>query len=68
MEYAKEKLLKIGCYNTNVKKLNYEKENWTSKIIKKIKVHKFITTIIILFLFFSCINIILIYNFMKILI
>ena len=57
MEYAKEKLLKIGCYNTNVKKLNYEKENWTSKIIKKIKVHKFITTIIIL-----------IYNFMKILI
>ena len=67
MEYAKEKLLKLGGFNTNVKKLEFSKEKRTSKIFKIVKEHKFISIVIGLFFLFSAINIILIYNFFKIL-
>lgn len=62
MEYAKEKLLRIGIFNTSSKK-----EIWTSRILSKIKKHKIISTAIGLFFFFSAVNIILIYNFLRIL-
>ena len=47
--------------------MEYAKEKRTSKIFKIVKEHKFISTVIGLFFLFSAINIILIYNFFKIL-
>lgn len=67
MEYAKEKLLKLGIFNTNVKKSDYEREKWTSKFLGIVNKHKFISIVIGLFFLFSTINTILIYNFFKIL-
>ena len=66
MEYAKDDFFKIR-YNTKLNKLQIKKENWTSRIYQKIKAHKLITTAILAFILFSTINIIMIYNFMKIL-
>ena len=43
------------------------KENWTNKILKTMSKHKFITSIVAIFISFSIINIILIVNFMTIL-
>ncbi len=67
MEYAKENVLKLGTFNTEVERLNLKREKRTSKIFKIIQKHKFISTVIGLFFLFSAINIILIYNFFKIL-
>lgn len=67
MEYAKENVLKLGTFNTEVERLNLKREKRTSKIFKIVKEHKFISTVIGLFFLFSAINIILIYNFFKIL-
>ena len=49
MEYAKENVLKLGTFNTEVERLNKKKEKRTSKIFKIIKKHKFISTVIGLF-------------------
>ena len=67
MEYAKEKILKLWGFNTNVKKISHEREKWTSRIFKILNEHKFISTVVGLFFLFLTINIILIYNFFKIL-
>ena len=66
MEYAKDEFFKIR-YNTKVNRFQMRKEAYISKIYEKIKSHKFISTIILVFFMFSTINIIMIYNFIKIL-
>lgn len=66
MEYAKDVFFKVR-YNTNLNRLQIEKERWTSKLLKKIRNHKLLTTIIIAFFMFSTLNIVMIYSFMKIL-
>lgn len=66
MEYAKDEFFKIQ-YNTKLNRLELKKERWTSKIYKKIKRHKFFITVVMAFFMFSTINIIMIFNFMKIL-
>lgn len=50
-----------------VKRLKTEKEGWTSRVIKNIKRHKLITTIVITFFVFAAVNIFMIENFMRIL-
>lgn len=47
--------------------MEYVKQNWTSKIVGKIKRHKFISTVVFAFGIFSSFNIVMIYQFMKIL-
>lgn len=66
MEYAKDEIFQIR-YNTKLNRLQIGSESWTSKIHKKIKRHKLLTTIIIALITFSTANIIMIYNFMEIL-
>ncbi len=66
MEYAKDEIFQIR-YNTKLNRLQIKQESWTSKIYKKIKNHKLLTTIIICLLIFSTANIIMIYNFIEIL-
>ncbi len=66
MEYAKDEIFRV-TYNSKVNRLQIPKETWTSKLIHKIKKHKWISLIVSLFLMFSFINFFLIYNFMKIL-
>ena len=65
MEYTKDVFLKIK-YNSDLNKLQIEKERWTSRLTKTIKNHKLLTTIVAFFMF-STLNIIMIYSFMKVL-
>ena len=66
MEYTKDVFFKVN-YNTDLNRLEIAEESWTSKLIKKIKNHKLLTTIVIAFAMFSTLNIAMIYSFMKIL-
>ena len=66
MEYTKDVFFKVN-YNTDLNRLEITEESWTSKLIKKIKNHKLLTTIVIAFAMFSTLNIAMIYSFMKIL-
>lgn len=66
MEYAKDEIFQIR-YNTNLNRLQIGHEKWTSRLLKTMKRHKLITTTIIAFMMFSTVNLIMIYNFMKIL-
>lgn len=66
MEYAKEKFYEV-MYNTKLDKLVIRKERLISKIKRFIRTHKFITTVSLTFAVFSTVNVIMIYNFMKIL-
>lgn len=66
MEYAKDEVFKIR-YNTNLNRLQIGKENWTSRFFKAMKRHKLISMVVIAFIMFSMANVIMIYNFMKIL-
>lgn len=66
MEYTKDVFFKVR-YNTNLNRLQIEKERWTSKLLKKIRSHKLLTTAIIALFMFSTLNIVMIYSFMKIL-
>ena len=50
-----------------VYELQMESQSWTSKVLKSIKRHKFISTVLVTLMAFSTINAIMIYNFMKIL-
>lgn len=60
MEYTEEKLLNIELRKTNEKRHN-------KNIIKKISEHKWITMIVISLIILSSINVMMIYNFFKIL-
>ena len=64
MEYAKDEIFQIR-YNTELNRLQIKKERWTSKIYKKIKMHKLFTTAIVLFFIMSSINIFMINRFMT---
>ena len=65
MEYAKEKFYEV-MYNTRLDRLVIRKERVISKIKRFVRTHKFITTVSIAFAVFSTANIIMIYNFMKV--
>ena len=66
MEYAKEKFYEV-MYNTRLDRLVIRKERLISKVKRFIRTHKFITTTSIAFAIFSTANVIMIYNFMKVL-
>lgn len=66
MEYAKDEIFKIK-YNSSLNRLQIKKEKWTSKLAHSIKKHKLLTTIVLLFITFSFINVFLIYYFMTLL-
>lgn len=66
MEYAKDEIFQIR-YNTKLDQLEMKRENWTSRLSKKVKRHKLLTTTIIAFFMFATINLIMISSFMKIL-
>ena len=66
MYYANDEIFKIR-YNTGLDRLQVDKEKWTRRLAKKIIKHKLLTMIIFAFIIFSTINVIMIYNFIKIL-
>lgn len=66
MEYAKEEFFHVR-HDTKLNRSGKEKENWTSKVYKKMKRHKLLTTTIIAFFMFATLNLIMIYSFMRIL-
>ena len=61
MGYVNYEIFKIK-YNSTVDRLQFPKERWLSRLIHKIKKHKFISFVIALFCMFSVINFFLIYN------
>lgn len=66
MEYAKDEIFQIR-YHTKLNKLEMGEENWTSRLYKKIKRHKLLTTTVIAFFMFAVINLVMIVSFMRIL-
>ncbi len=66
MEYAKDEVFQIR-YNTKLNRLQIKEESWTSKLFRKVKKHKLITTTIIAFIMFSTINLLMIYHFINLL-
>lgn len=66
MEYAKDDIFQIK-YNTKLNRLEMKGESWTSRLYKKIKRHKLLTTTIIAFFMFATLNMVMICSFMKIL-
>ena len=65
MEYAKDEVFQIR-YNTNLNRLQIGSDRWTSRLLKTVRRHKLITTVIISLMIFGAANVIMIYNFMKI--
>ena len=66
MENVKEKWYEV-VYNTRLDKLVLKKPKLRGKIIRKIRKHKFFTTIVITAILFSVLNVTMIYSFFKIL-
>lgn len=66
MECTKDEIFQVR-YNTKLNRLEMKGENWTSRLYKKIKRHKLLTTTIIAFFMFATLNLVMIYSFMKIL-
>ena len=66
MEYAKDEFFQVN-YHTNLNRLEKKGESWTSRLWRKIKTHKLLTTTIVAFLVFATFNIVMIYHFMRIL-
>ena len=66
MEYARDEIFDIR-YDEIKDKLQFGKNNFKENVLVKIKKHKFLSTIVFSLMFFSTINLIMIYNFMKIL-
>lgn len=66
MEYAKDEIFQIR-YNTDMKRLEMKKDNWTSRAGKRMKRHKLITVTIVSLCVFATVNIIMIASFMRIL-
>lgn len=66
MEYAKDEIFQVRC-NTKLNRLEMKGKSWTSRLYKKIKRHKLLTTTIIAFFMFATLNIVMICSFMKIL-
>lgn len=66
MEDVKEKWYEV-MYNTRLDKLVLRKKSTIRNLIRKMRKHKFIITIVLTFIMFSMLNITLILNFMKVL-
>ena len=66
MEYAKDEIFNI-TYNSSKNKLEMKKESWASKLWRKIKKHRFMSVIFLLFFMFSILNIVLINYFLVVL-
>lgn len=66
MEYAKDEIFQIR-YNTKLDRLEMRGESWTSRLSKKMRRHKLLTTTIVAFCMFATINMVMICSFMKIL-
>lgn len=66
MEDVKEKWYEV-MYNTRLDKLVLRKKSNIRNLIRKMRKHKFIITIVLTFIMFSMLNITLILNFMKVL-
>lgn len=61
MEYTNEN------YMLNTKSIFFKKESWTSRLINKIKIHKWISMLIITTILLSIVNFIMIYYFIQLL-
>ncbi len=66
MEYAKDEVFSIR-YNEIKDKIEFSNRKWLNRTINKIKRHKFISTVILTLIIFSTINVVMIFNFMKLL-
>ena len=66
MEYAKDEIFQVR-YNTKMDKLQIRHEKLVKRIIKTMRRHKLITVTAITFLIFSILNVVMIYNFLKLL-
>ena len=66
MEYAKDKFFRVS-YHTNLNRLEMKGESWTSKLWRRVKRHKLLTTTIVAFFTFALLNVVIIYSFMRIL-
>ncbi len=66
MEYAKDEIFQIR-YNKNVNRLETNNKGWTSRLYHKIKRHKLLTTMMIVFMMCTLMNIVMMGSFMKIL-
>ena len=66
MDFAKEKWFEVR-YDTKLDKLLLKKERLISRILRGVRKHKFIAAASIAFAMFSCLNVMMIYSFMKIL-
>ncbi len=66
MENVKEKWYEV-VYNTRLDKLELKKPKLRGRLIRKIRKHKFFTTIVITAILFSVLNVTMIYSFLKIL-
>ena len=66
MENVKEKLYEV-MYNTRLDKLVLRKPSLRGKLIRKMRKHKFITTVIFTAILFSVLNVTMIVSFLKIL-
>ncbi len=65
MEGIEEQFFKVK-YNAKVDRLQVTKPKWTSRFLEKLRKHKIISGVLILFILFSAIDFFLISNFMKI--
>ena len=65
MKISKKNIYKIGYTSTIQKKMKNKK--WTSRLLKLICENKIISISIVLFVICVCVNLTLIYNFLKIL-
>ena len=66
MEYAKDEFFQVS-YHTNLNRLEIKGESWASKLWRKVKRHKLLTTTIVAFFTFAILNVIMICSFMRIL-
>ena len=66
MEYAKDEIFQVR-YNTKMDQLQIGHEKLVKRIIKTMRRHKLITVTAITFLIFSILNVVMIYNFLKLL-
>ena len=66
MRDTKENLFEV-MYDTKLDKLVLRKQTWMRKAMRKIRAHKLIMTIAMAFFMFATLNMIMIYNFMKLL-
>ena len=66
MENVKEKWYEV-MYNTRLDKLVLRKPSLRGKVIRKMRKHKFITTVIFTAILFSVLNVTMIVSFLKIL-